>query len=269
MAGGAGKAGAAGAAADRGSPGPGKAGGKGPGAGPDWAGLPADLLVKVAETLVAQTEAGWAAQLKSLDPMYWTEARIQAVMARRKCEGNCLFVFALVCKGWRKAQLEVGGPLRTRVHSDVVMLGRVALAKWALAEGCPREHEYGNMAHAAATSGNLELVQWLCGEGGFEMDEGVMADAATSGNLQLVQWLWGEGCPWDDCSVCELAVEYGHVEVLRWVRENGAWWTPFDRDRAAEELGYTDDLGNLVETSSYPNSSDDEYGYEDALSDDE
>ena len=260
----------AGAGAEPGHPGSqalGAAGGGDPQAGSDWANLPADLLEKVAATLVAQTEAGWAAWFKE-DPD-WDEGYTQEDMERRKREGNCLFVFALVCKGWRKAQLEVGGPLRTRVHSDVVMPERVALAKWALAEGCPREHEYGNMAHAAAWYGQAELVQWLCGEGGFEMDEGVMADAATSGNLQLVQWLWGEGCPWDDCSVCELAVEYGHVEVLRWVRENGAWWTPFDRDRAAEELRYTDDLGNLVETSSYPNSSDDEYGYEDALSDDE
>ena len=113
-----------------------------------------------------------------------------------------------------------------------------------------------------------ELVKWLCGEGGFAMDEGVMMQAALSGNLELVHWLWGEGCPWDEIT-CELAVEFGHVEVLRWVRENSAPWTPFDRDRAAEELGYTDDFGNLVERSSYPNSSDDEYGYEDALSDDE
>merc|ERR1711938_212460 len=64
----------------------------------DWAGLPQDLLVKVAGTLVAQTEAGWAAHLKEDDPIYWTEARIQAEMAKREHEGNYpLFVFALVC----------------------------------------------------------------------------------------------------------------------------------------------------------------------------
>ena len=28
------------------------------------------------------------------------------------------------------------------------------------------------------------------------MDEGVMLNAAGSGNLELVQWLRGEGCPW-------------------------------------------------------------------------
>ena len=33
--------------------------------------------------------------------------------------------------------------------------------------------------------------------------------------------------------------------MLRWARENGAPWDTWTRDRAAAELGYTDDLGNL------------------------
>ena len=47
-----------------GSQAPGAAGGGDPRAGSDWANLPADLLERVASTLVAQTEAGWAAHLK-------------------------------------------------------------------------------------------------------------------------------------------------------------------------------------------------------------
>ena len=208
-----------------------------------------------------------------------------------KREGNCLFIFARVCKDWRKAQTKVGGPLRTRVIPDVIRPGRVALAKWSLAEGCPRENEIGwDLAYAAADeghlelvvwlcgeggfamdefvmmraarSGNLELVQWLCGEGGFAMDEVVMRHAAESGNLELVQLLRGEGCPWDFYT-CFWAVEYGRVEVLRWARENGCEWDAWTRDRAASKLGYTDDLGNLVEVS------DDEYGYDDDYADDE
>ena len=123
--------------------------------------------------------------------------------------------------------------------------GSVALAKWALAEGCPREDDNCTMAHDAASYGHLELVRWLCGEGGFEMDEWVMRWAARSGNLELVQWLRGAGCPWDYWT-CYWAVDFGHVEVLRWARANGCSWDPWIRDRAAAELGYTDDLGNLV-----------------------
>ena len=140
--------------------------------GPDWAGgLPEDVLVKAAEALVAQSEAGWAATLKRGNPDRWTEEKIQKAMAQRKGDGNCLHVVARVCKQWRKAQLKVGGPLRTRVESDVILPGSVALAKWALAEGCPRENGSYTMAQAAARYGHFELVKWLCGEGGFAMNE--------------------------------------------------------------------------------------------------
>ena len=244
-------AGAAGVGADPGSAAPAVPGAAGPRGGSVWAGLPEDLLVKVARTLVSQDEARWAAKLKRWD---WSEGEIQEIVEERKREGSCLFVFALVCKGWRKAQLKVGGPLCTWVWSDVILPGSVALAKWALAEGCPRENKGGvTMALAAAEHGHLELVKWLCGEGGFEMDEQVMWGAAQSGNLKLVQWLRGEGCPWDYWT-CSQAVDRGRVEMLRWVRENGCPWTAGTEGRAAAELGYTDDLGNLV--------ADDDYDYE-------
>ena len=231
---------------------PGAVGGVDPKELRDWAGLPEVLLEKVAGKLVARTEAGWAARLKE---RYYSEELIQGLMAKRKREGNCLYVFARVCKGWRKAQLKVGAPLRTRVLSDVLMPGSMALVKWALAEGCPREDEYETMAQAAARFGHLELVKWLCGEGGSAMDEEVMRCAATSRNLEVVKWLRGEGCPWSSYT-CQLAIKYGPVEVLRWARENGCPWDAETQIEAAWELGYTDDLGNL-----YAEPSDDEYSY--------
>ena len=101
------------------------------------------------------------------------------------------------------------------------------------------------MAKVAARYGQAELVKWLCGEGGFEMDKGVMWRAARSGNLELVRWLRGEGCPWDYWT-CYYAVTYGREEVLRWARENGCPWMAWIRDRAATTLGYWDDFGNVV-----------------------
>ena len=77
------------------------------------------------------------------------------------------------------------------------------------------------------------------------MDGWVMRNAAGSGNLELVRWLRGAGCPWDH-NTCHWAVEKGRVETLRWAREHGCPWTPWDRDRAAAELGYADDFGQLV-----------------------
>ena len=47
------------------------------------------------------------------------------------------------------------------------------------------------------------------------------------------------------------------MEVLRWLRENGCQWCAVTRNRAAEELGYTDDFGNLEFYES-----DDEYSDE-------
>ena len=238
----------------------------------DWAGgLPQEVLAKIGAALVAQKEAAWAAQLTS---KRYDEGFINERLEERKSEGRCLFVFALVCKPWRKAQLRVGGPLRSHVWSAVIPPGNVALVKWALAEGCPREKEDGfTMAHLAAEHGHLELVRWLCGEGGFAMDEYVMLFAAGGGNLELVQWLrangcpgWASrtcanaafgghlellqwlranGCPWDK-QTTESCVQGGHVEALRWARENGCAWRTWVRNRAADKLGYTDDLGNLV-----------------------
>ena len=245
----------------------------------DWAGgLPDEVLERVAATLVSQTEAGWAAQLEDWG---WGPAGIAKRLARRRLKGNCLFVFAMVCKPWRAAQRRVPGRLRTRVKSDVLLPGRAALVRWALAEGCPRAganafslstETQQTLASEAASHGDMELVRWLCGEGGFAMDEKVMAKAALGGNLELVRWLRAEGCSftasacraaaqggrlrvlrWLRAEGCEWnwmtclhAVLYGRVEVLHWARANGCEWDAATRDLAAAKLGYTDDLGNLV-----------------------
>ena len=72
-----------------------------------------------------------------------------------------------------------------------------------------------------------------------------------SGNLQLAQWLRGEGCPWDSYT-CYRAVRSGHLELLLWVRKNGCPWGAETRDRAAAELGYADGFGNLVDADGNP-----------------
>ena len=347
----------------------------------DWAGLPEDVLGKVASTLVAQDEA---AQLAYLREKWWAthssnmEEMVQEFMAGQKRKGNCLFVFARVCKGWRKAQLKVGGPLCTRVKGVVIEPGSVALAKWALAEGCPRDNgfqlEPTTMAHVAARQGHRELVQWLVQEQGFAMDKRVMKNAAFGGNLELVQWLYGKGsftldcevvheaahsgnvelaqwlrgeggewragfcfsaarsgrlemlrwarengcdwnemtcagaaqgghlevlqwlrangCPWNretthsavwcnqfevlrwahengcerDEHACANAFLGGHLEMLQWLRAHGYPWEAWTRDRAADELGYTDDFGNLIDDLEYYGGYSDEYS-DDELSD--
>ena len=111
-----------------------------------------------------------------------------------------------------------------------------------MAEGCPWDE--GELIDHAASSGNLELKQWLWVEGHCALDDIEMDEAAGSGNLELAQWLRGKGCSWN-LDTCFCAVDGGHVEVLRWARENGCPWDAGTRDRAAKELGYTDNFGNL------------------------
>ena len=77
------------------------------------------------------------------------------------------------------------------------------------------------------------------------------------GHFEVLKWLRAEGCPWYH-ETCFYAVEKGHVEVLRWARENGCPWDPWTRDKAAAKLGYTDDLGNLVDEVGDPLDEDDE-----------
>ena len=229
-----------------------------PGAGSGWAGLPADLLAKVAETLVAQTEAGWEAHLKE-----WglREDFIQEEMAERKRDGNCLFVFALVCKEWRKAQLKVGGRLRTRMRSDVFLPGSVALVKWALKEGCPTVsynpdngfHEH--LHDEAAEYGKLEQVKWLIGSKYLNNGWMAMKRAAEGGNLEVIQWLrQTKNADWN-WQTCELAVTFGDVEVVRWMRENGCPWDGWAEGEASRKFGYTDDFDN------HDGTGDDYYGW--------
>ena len=78
----------------------------------------------------------------------------------------------------------------------------------------------------------------------------MMQCAPSGGNLELVQWLRAEGCPWNTLT-CHYVVETGQVEVLRWARENGCPWV-YSTKIEAEKLGYTDDLGNLVDWRGNP-----------------
>ena len=82
-------------------------------------------------------------------------------------------------------------------------------------------------------------------ENGREWSAWTATCAAMRGHLHVLKLLRARGCPWDH-RACEYAVENHHLEVLRWARENGCPWAAADRDRAASQLGYTDDFGNVV-----------------------
>ena len=172
---------------------------------PDWAGgLPIDVLAKIAETVVAQKAGSAVPDFIELGSNEYGDL-LQYMPVKLKRQGSSLFPFAMVCKGWRKAQLKVGVPLRTRVSSDVIPPGRVELVKWALAEGCPREGRlmqlsearipaYGptvwdNLTMFAAGYGHLKLLQWLVQDMGFPVDLSATLNAQFRGHQEVLQWL--------------------------------------------------------------------------------
>ena len=134
----------------------------------DWGGrlgneLPVDVLAVIAKKFVALNDATYAALLQYQDDndpfqdeddyVDEREQHKQKQLAARKRESASrgLFIFAMVCKGWRAAQLRVGGPLRTLIMSDVFLATWTPgtdpyrrdpprkIIEWALAQGCPKK----------------------------------------------------------------------------------------------------------------------------------
>ena len=104
-------------------------------------------------------------------------------------------------------------------------------------------------------------MQWLRAEGCL-WDGRTSKEAAHQGHLETLRWALENGCP-GDSFVCHWAVLRGHVEVLRWAREFGCPWEPEIRDRAAAQLGYTDNFGNLTQPHVFVDYGDYDYDTDD------
>jgi len=75
-----------------------------------------------------------------------------------------------------------------------------------------------NIASPAATSGNLELLQYVMAKQGVELSKYVLQSAASSGNIEMVRWLHDErGFEFDlDADACFGAALHGHLEMLKY-----------------------------------------------------
>ena len=74
----------------------------------------------------------------------------------------------------------------------------------------------GDSYEFAAGHGNLEMLQWLQGEGG-DWDSDTCTAAACNGHLEVLKWAHENGCPWDAETY---AAAKNHPEVLEYLRTN-------------------------------------------------
>lgn len=76
------------------------------------------------------------------------------------------------------------------------------------------------MAQTAASTGNLELVQWLY-ENGAHFDERELDEAASCGHLEIVKWMH-TNLPQCSCTTkaMDFAAESNFMHVLQWLHEN-------------------------------------------------
>ncbi|KAG5175135.1 hypothetical protein JKP88DRAFT_339299 [Tribonema minus] len=109
------------------------------------------------------------------------------------------------------------------LHAEIAAArGHQQLVQW-LRQRCAILDWGVRLCRAAAQGGQLEVLQWLCGDGGCAWDERTPSGAAGGGHLALLQWVRANGCPWDE-QTCSEAAFGRHLKVLQWARANGCRW---------------------------------------------
>jgi hypothetical protein len=121
--------------------------------------------------------------------------------------------------------------------------GQLVALQHLRSEGCNWDAAY--IAHYAAGSGSIEVVEWLRQQG-IEISAKVLAWAARCGQTAVCQHLRSTGCDWDT-DACSEAVECGRLETLHWLREHGCPWDVTEVVYGASREGFTDILDYVLE----------------------
>jgi hypothetical protein len=79
------------------------------------------------------------------------------------------------------------------------------------------------VARFAASSGSIEMVEWLQQQHGIVIGADVMSWAAGAGQTAMCQHLRRTGCDWNS-EACAEAATAGQFDTLRWLREHGCPW---------------------------------------------
>jgi hypothetical protein len=77
--------------------------------------------------------------------------------------------------------------------------------------------------HDAASSGNLDLLKWVC-DLGYELSFFTYDGAARNGHLEIIKWIFEEGHVVWDRQLCVTAAKYGQLNILKWIRQDNVLW---------------------------------------------
>jgi hypothetical protein len=105
--------------------------------------------------------------------------------------------------------------------TGAAIAGCLAALQHLINEGCDWDRVY--IPCYAASSGCIEMMEWLQQQHGAQFDEDAMAYAAGAGQTAMCQYLRSMSCAWDT-TACGRAASAGHLDVLRWLREQGCPW---------------------------------------------
>jgi hypothetical protein len=122
--------------------------------------------------------------------------------------------------------------------------GQLAALQHLRSEGCDWDIE--NITRDAASSGSIQVVEWLRQQQGIKVRAIALTAAAYAGHIAMCEYLRSIGCRLD-ADACRLAASNGDLSTLRWLRENGCPWRLSDICRTAARHGFTGILDYVIE----------------------
>eukprot|EP00588_Corethron_pennatum_P032747 CAMPEP_0194349390 /NCGR_PEP_ID=MMETSP0171-20130528/107064_1 /TAXON_ID=218684 /ORGANISM="Corethron pennatum, Strain L29A3" /LENGTH=266 /DNA_ID=CAMNT_0039116835 /DNA_START=101 /DNA_END=897 /DNA_ORIENTATION=- len=115
--------------------------------------------------------------------------------------------------------VERGGVFNENTCYAAATGGQLRVLQWLRARNCPWDSW---TTRRAARNGHLKVLKWAKGEG-CELGAGICYEAAKGGHFEVLKWAQGEGCQWDKFT-CSGAAQGGHLEILKWARGEGCEW---------------------------------------------
>ncbi|GFH53350.1 hypothetical protein CTEN210_09826 [Chaetoceros tenuissimus] len=148
--------------------------------------------------------------------------------------------------------------LATGGHLDIII--------WA--KDCAKlSFDTQDCINGAVSSGNLDLIKWLRGEGA-QWNYFTLFSAVRNGNIELLHYLFQSRCPFTDPIACAEAVTKKSLEVLQFLHQHGVTWTESTcmyaaRDGNLEALHYARSNGCPWNSSSLEEAA--KYGHYDVV----